>query len=218
MRACDERLLRMFPNPTPGIDRKFRLILWVALGINLTMFAIEIVGSVVAGSSALQADALDFLADAANYGISLSVAGLALAWRARAALIKGATMGVFGLGVLASTTWHAVSGTVPHAELMGIVGVAALLANGAVAAMLFAYRSGESNMRSIWLCSRNDVIGNLAVLLAALGVFGTGTGWPDFAVAVVIAGLGLTGATQIVRQAFGELNRRSDAQMVETAR
>ena len=193
------------PSPAPETDDKFRLILWVALAVNLIMFAVEITGSIAAGSSALQADALDFLADAANYGISLSVAGLALAWRARSALVKGATMGAFGLGVLASTAWHAINGTVPHAELMGVIGSAALIANGAVAAMLFAYRAGDSNMRSIWLCSRNDVIGNAAVLLAALGVFGTGTGWPDLAVALVMASLGISGAWQITEQALGEL-------------
>src|SRR5436305_2966886 len=142
-------------------DRKFRVVLWAALVINLAMFAVEIGGSILAGSSALQADALDFLADAANYAISLSVAGAALAWRARAALVKGATMGVFGLGVLVSAAWHAIAGTVPHAELMGAIGVAALIANGSVAAMLYRYRGGEAHMRSIWLCSRNDVIGNL---------------------------------------------------------
>lgn len=193
------------PNPPPGADRKFRVVLWVALCINLAMFLVEIGGSIIAGSSALQADALDFLADAANYGISLSVAGLALIWRARAALIKGATMGAFGVGVLVSTIWHAMSGTVPHAELMGTIAVAALIANGAVATTLFAYRSGDSNMRSIWLCSRNDVIGNIAVLVAAIGVFGTGTGWPDFIVALIMATLGTSGAWQIIRQAAGEL-------------
>jgi len=169
------------------------------------MFAVEIGGSILASSSALQADALDFLADAANYAISLSVAGLVLAWRARAALVKGATMGVFGVGVLVSTAWHAIAGTVPHAELMGAIGVAALIANGSVAAMLYRYRGGEANMRSIWLCSRNDVIGNLAVLFAAVGVFGSGTGWPDTAVAMIMAALGISGAWQITRQALAEL-------------
>jgi len=193
-------------SPPPSVDRKFRVVLWAALMINLAMFAVEIGGSIIAGSSALQADALDFLADSTNYGISLSVAGLALIWRARAALIKGATMGVFGLGVLAGTAWHASTGTIPHAALMGAIGLSALAANGAVATMLYRYRSGESNMRSIWLCSRNDVIGNLAVLLAALGVFGSGTGWPDFAVALIMAGLGISGAWQITRQALAELN------------
>jgi len=193
------------PEPSGAPDPHFRTVLWVALTINLAMFVVEIGASLVAGSSALQADALDFLADAANYAISLSVAGLGLAWRARAALIKGATMGMFGFGVLAGTLWHAVSGTVPRAELMSVIGVAALAANGAVAAMLFRFRTGEANMRSVWLCSRNDVIGNLAVLLAAAGVFGTGTGWPDFAVAFVMAGLGISGAWKIMRQASTEL-------------
>jgi Co/Zn/Cd efflux system component len=192
-------------SPLSSADRKFRVVLWAALVINLAMFTVEIGGSILAGSSALQADALDFLADAANYAISLSVAGAALAWRARAALIKGATMGVFGLGVLVSAAWHAITGTVPAAELMGAIGIAALIANGSVAAMLYRYRSGESNMRSIWLCSRNDVIGNIAVLFAALGVFGTGTGLPDIAVALIMATLGLSSARQIIGQAFGEL-------------
>jgi Co/Zn/Cd efflux system component len=183
-----------------------RVVLWAALVINLTMFVVEAGGSIMAGSSALQADALDFLADAANYGISLSVAGLALVCRARAALVKGATMGLFGLGVLISAGSHAIAGTVPHAELMGVIGVAALVANGIVAAPLYAYRSGDSNMRSIWLCSRNDVIGNIAVLLAALGVFGTGSGWPDFVIALVMAVLGISSARQVIRQARAELS------------
>ena len=192
-------------DPEPPNGRAFRIVLWLALAINFAMFAVEIGGSILASSSALQADALDFLADAANYAISLSVAGLALAWRARAALVKGATMGVFGVGVLVSTAWHAIAGTVPHAELMGAIGVAALIANGSVAAMLYRYRGGEANMRSIWLCSRNDVIGNLAVLFAAVGVFGSGTGWPDTAVAMIMAALGISGAWQITRQPFAEL-------------
>ena len=161
-------------DPEPPNGRAFRIVLWLALAINFAMFAVEIGGSILTSSSALQADALDFLADAANYAISLSVAGLALAWRARAALVKGATMGVFGVGVLVSTAWHAIAGTVPHAELMGAIGVAALIANGSVAAMLYRYRGGEANMRSIWLCSRNDVIGNLAVLFAAVGCSAAG--------------------------------------------
>jgi Co/Zn/Cd efflux system component len=180
-------------------------VLWIALAINLAMFAVEIGASFVAGSSALQADALDFLADSANYAISLSVAGLALAWRARAALIKGTTMGLFGVGVLIGTAYHAISGTVPHAELMGVIGMTALVANGGVAAMLYRFRAGDANMRSVWICSRNDVIGNLAVLLAAIGVFGTGTGWPDFVVALIMASLGISGAFQITRQALSEL-------------
>jgi len=186
-------------------DRRFRIVLWVALAVNLAMFTVEIGASLIAGSSALQADALDFLADAANYVISLSVAGLAIVWRARAALIKGATMGVFGVSVLGGALWHVVHGAVPHAELMGVIGTTALMANGGVAAMLYRFRSGEANMRSVWICSRNDVIGNLAVLLAAAGIFGTGTGWPDFAVALIMACLGMSGAWKIIRQGAAEL-------------
>jgi len=116
----------------------------------------------------LQADALDFFGDATNYAISLGVAGMALAWRSRAALAKGGTMIAFALWVLGSTAWHAWSGTLPQAEVMGVVGLAALLANGGVAFMLYRYRAGDANMRSVWVCSRNDALGNLAVLLAAL--------------------------------------------------
>jgi Co/Zn/Cd efflux system component len=192
-------------------------VLWVALAINLAMFAVEIGASFVAGSSALQADALDFLADSANYAISLSVAGLALAWRARAAFIKGGTMGVFGVGVLAGTAYHAITGTVPQAELMGIIGVTALVANGGVAAMLYRFRTGDANMRSVWLCARNDVIGNVAVVVAALGVFGTGTGWPDFIVALIMGSLGISGAWQITRQASSELRGpRSGVALIQT--
>jgi Co/Zn/Cd efflux system component len=190
---------------------KFRVVLWLALAINLMMFLVEVGTSIAAGSSALQADALDFLADAANYAVSLSVAGMALAWRARAALVKGLTMGTFGFGVLAGTALHAINGTVPHAELMGIVGLAALIANGGVAAMLYRFRTGEANMRSVWICARNDAMSNIAVLFAALGVFGTRTGWPDFVVALTMAGLSLSGAWQVTRQSLKELSQTSAA-------
>lgn len=183
----------------------WRRALWIALAINAVMFAAELTAGIFGGSRALQADALDFLGDAANYAISLSVAGLALAWRARAALVKGATIFAFGLYVLVSALWALSRGTVPHAEVMGIVGFVALLANGGVALMLYRFRSGDANMRSVWICSRNDAIGNLAVLVAALGVFGTGSGLPDIVVAAIMAGLGLWGGGQIIRQAIGEL-------------
>ncbi len=186
-------------------DTRYRRVLWVALVINGTMFLIEILAGLMAGSAALQADALDFLGDVANYGISLFVIGMALRYRSKAALIKGATMGLFGLWVSGVTIWHASHGTLPHAVTMGEVGFAALVANGAVFGLLWAYRTGDSNMRSAWLCSRNDVIGNLAVLFAALGVFGTGTGWPDVIVAGIMAALGLQGAVQVIRHALEEL-------------
>ena len=168
-------------------------------------FVAEIVAGAAAGSAALQADALDFFGDAANYAISLGVAGMALTWRARAALAKGGTLIAFALWVLGSTAWHAFHGTLPRAEVMGVVGIAALIANGGVALMLYRFRTGDANMRSVWICSRNDAVGNLAVMLAAMGVFGTGTGWPDVIVAAIMGGLGLWGGWQIVRQARGEL-------------
>lgn len=186
-------------------DARWRRVLWLALGINAAMFVVEIAAGLMAGSVSLQADALDFLADAGNYGISLLVVGMALHHRARAALAKGATMALFGFWVIGATAWHAISGSLPEAATMGAVGLAALLANGIVLALLWSYRGGDSNMRSVWLCSRNDVIGNLAVLLAALGVFGTGTGWPDVIVAAVMGLLALQGAWLVVRQALGEL-------------
>lgn len=186
-------------------DPRWRRILWIALVINAAMFGVEIVAGVAADSRALQADALDFLGDAANYAISLGVAGMALAWRARAALVKAATMLAFGLWVLGSTLWGFVNGSAPHAETMGLIGTLALAANVLVALMLFRYRTGDANMRSVWICSRNDAIGNLAVLAAALGVFGTGQGWPDLVVAAIMALLALWGSIEVFRQARGEL-------------
>jgi Co/Zn/Cd efflux system component len=170
------------------------------------MFLAEIGSGIAAGSASLQADALDFLGDTANYAISLGVAGMVLAWRARAALLKGITLLALALWVTGITAFQAWSGTLPKAEVMGVVGVLALVSNAAVAIMLFRYRAGDANMRSVWICSRNDVIGNLAVLLAAAGVFGTGTGWPDIIVAAIMAALGISGGVQIIRHAMSELH------------
>lgn len=182
----------------------WRRVLWIALLVNAGFFVAEIIAGVVAGSAALQADALDFLGDSANYAISLGVAGMALTWRSRAAVVKGGTLIIFALWVLGSAVWHIAQGTLPRASVMGAVGVAAMIANGSVAMMLFRFRTGDANMRSVWICSRNDVIGNVAVMLAAFGVFGTGTGWPDAVVAAIMAGLGFSGGYQIVRQARQE--------------
>lgn len=184
--------------------RGFRRVLWAVLAINLAMFVVEIGASLASGSASLLADALDFFADAANYTISLVVVGMVLRYRAIAALVKGLSMAVFGFWVLGTVVWHAIVGTVPHAFTMGAVGTAALLANGLCLLLLWAYRSGDSNMRSVWLCSRNDVAGNVAVLLAAAGVFGTGTGWPDVIVAGIMGGLALQGAAVVVRHARAE--------------
>ena len=189
----------------------WRRVLWIALAVNGGMFLAEIVAGVAAGSSALQADALDFLGDTTNYAISLTVAGMVLQWRARAAMLKGASLLLLGLWVLGSTAWHAYAGTLPQAEVMGVVGLLALVANGAVALMLYRYREGDANMRSVWICSRNDAIGNVAVVLAAAGVFGTGTGWPDIIVAAIMAALGTSGGLQILMHAWSELRSIPEA-------
>lgn len=186
-------------------DQTYRRVLWAVLGINAFMFLAEIGAGLAAGSASLQADALDFLGDGANYAISLFVVGMALRYRAAAALAKGVTMGVFGLWVISMVIWHAAQGTLPNAFTMGAVGAAAFAANLASFGLLWAYRKGDANMRSAWLCTRNDVLGNLAVLLAALGVFGTGTGWPDVIVAGAMAGLALQGAYVVMRQSTAEL-------------
>jgi Co/Zn/Cd efflux system component len=183
----------------------YRIVLWAVLAINAAMFAVEVAAGLAAGSASLQADALDFLGDAGNYAISLFVVGMALRYRAMAALLKGATMGVFGLWVLGVTAWHIWHGTVPQAFTMGAVGTAALLANATSFGLLWAYRGGDANMRSAWICTRNDVLGNLAVLLAALGVLGTGAGWPDVTVAAIMAGLALQGAWVVINQSWSEL-------------
>jgi Co/Zn/Cd efflux system component len=207
------------PDKASGLnDPRWRRALWIALAVNLVMFGGEIVAGVAAGSRALQADALDFLGDAANYGISLGVAGLALGWRARAAMVKGATILLFGFGVLAATIWGIWHGAMPKAEVMGGVGLLALIANGGVALVLYRYRIGDANMRSAWICSRNDAVGNLAVLAAAVGVFGTRTAWPDLIVAAIMATLGITGGLQILRQALAELRQSKGARQVALAR
>jgi Co/Zn/Cd efflux system component len=189
----------------PPVDSTYRRILWIALIVNAGMFGVELFCGWTSGSVSLLADAVDFFGDAANYAVSLFVLGLAPIWRSRTALIKGMTMGGYGLFVLGIAAWHLASGTVPVASTMGTIGFMALAANGFVAILLFAYRNGDSNMRSVWLCTRNDAIGNVAVLLAALGVFGTGAGWPDILVAAVMGVLGLTAARSVITQACREL-------------
>jgi Co/Zn/Cd efflux system component len=198
--------------PPLDLDRNrgnpaYRRVLWAVLAINAAMFVVEIGAGVAAGSASLQADALDFLGDSANYAISLFVVGMALRYRASAAMAKGVTMAAFGLWVIAMVIWHAVHGTLPSALTMGAIGFAALVANAASFGLLWAYRHGDANMRSAWICTRNDVLGNLAVLLAALGVFGTGTGWPDVVVAAIMATLALQGAATVIRQSLGELRQ-----------
>jgi Co/Zn/Cd efflux system component len=196
------------PSADPG---RYRRVLWLALLVNVGMFAVEVAAGLHAGSLSLLADAIDFAGDALNSGVSLAVLSTALAWRARAALLKAVCMMGFGLFVLAGALFAAWRGSAPDAATMGAVALLALLANVAVAAMLYAFREGDANMRSVWLCSRNDAIGNLAVMLAALGVFGTGSAWPDLAVASLMAALALHGGLSVWRQARGELRSQRGA-------
>jgi Co/Zn/Cd efflux system component len=179
--------------------------LWIALWVNALMFGVEIVGGIASGSVSLLADAVDFAGDAANYGLSLVVLSMGLRWRARAALVKGLSMGAFGIFVLGKAGWAAMSGGAPEPVTMGAIAFIALLANVFVAILLYAYREGDANMRSVWLCSRNDAIGNVAVMAAAWGVFGTGAAWPDLMVAVIMGGLALSAARSVVKQARSEL-------------
>ena len=196
------------PSPaSPLVDvPRYRRILWIALIVNAAMFFVELGAGYRSGSVSLLADAIDFAGDAANYAVSLAVLAAALSWRARAAQLKAVCMIGFGLFVLSRAAWGAWTGAIaPDASTMGVISILALVANIAVAWMLYAFREGDANMRSVWLCSRNDAIGNLAVMAAALGVAGTRTAWPDLAVAAVMAALALQGGWSVLRQARGEL-------------
>jgi Co/Zn/Cd efflux system component len=180
-------------------------VLWVALALNSLMFVVELGASWTSGSVSLMADSIDFFGDAANYGLSLAVLAMAASVRSKAALFKAACMGAFGVFVLGRAAWSLQTGTPPEPATMGMVGFAALLVNAGVALMLYRFRSGDANMRSVWICSRNDAIGNVAVMLAALGVFGTGNSWPDLLVAAIMGGLALTGAWSVRHHARAEL-------------
>ena len=202
--CCDHNA----PKPETIVNLpRYRKILWVALLVNTAMFHIEIGAGVHAGSLSLLADAVDFAGDALNYAVSLAVLASALAWRARAALAKAVSMMGFGLYVLGAAVWSVWHGGVPQSMTMGMVALLALLANVVVAWMLYAFREGDANMRSVWLCSRNDAIGNVAVFMAALGVFGTGSAWPDLVVASLMAALALHGGWAVMRQARVELGQ-----------
>ena len=194
------------PTPTPPTGISYRRVLWIALFANVAMFCVEIVASVFSGSSALAADALDFLGDSANYALSLGALALGGAWISRVALLKGTAMSVYGVGILAYAAWRAWLGAPPEPLTMGLVGLLALAVNFSVAAMLYRFREGDANMRSVWLCTRNDVVANILVLVAAAGVFGTGTVWPDVAVAASLAVLGLSSGRIVIRQARAELS------------
>ena len=190
---------------TPVVSPGFRKALWIALAINLAMFIVEIVSGLRSGSVSLLADAIDFAGDAANYAITLVVLSMGLVWRSRAAMVKGLSMLAFGAFVLGRAGWSIYADVVPEPLTMGVIGALALVANVIVALMLYSFREGDSNMRSVWLCSRNDAIGNIAVMIAAAGVFGTGSAWPDLIVALIMAGLAISAGYSVVRQARQEL-------------
>lgn len=189
----------------PVADPKYRRILWIALFGNALMFCIEVIGGVTANSASLMADAIDFFGDSVSFAVSLAVLSMALVWRARTALVKGLFMACYGLGILALTVWNLFHAVVPHATTMSIIAIAAFGVNLGVALLLYRYRAGDANMRSVWLCSRNDALSNLAILAAAAGVFGTGSAWPDLLVAAIMATLGLTGGISVIRHARSEL-------------
>ena len=194
-----------------GLSVEYRRQLWLVISINAAMFLIEIAGGVLAGSQALQADALDFLGDTLTYGISLAVIGMSLRVRSTAALFKGASLTLMGLWVFGSTAYHVFILGVPRAEVMGAIGFLALVANVTSVLILMKYKDGDANVRSVWLCSRNDAIGNVAVMVAALAVWGTATAWPDLIVAAIMAALFLSSSSQILVQALREYRNATPA-------
>ena len=195
-----------FSSTSKAADPRYRRILWIALSLNLAMFVVELSAGLASGSVSLLADAIDFFGDAANYAVSLAVLSMALVIRAKAALLKAACMLAFGVFVLGKAAWSARSGIPPVALTMGIVGLLALCVNVGVAYLLYAYRNGDANMQSVWLCSRNDAISNIAVILAALGVFGTASAWPDLLVASVMGILAISSAFTVFKSARKELS------------
>ena len=197
--GCDSNL--QFDGASKGYIR----VLWVIIAINAVMFFVETAGSYVSDSMALQADALDFLGDSLTYTITLIAIGHTLRWRASAAMFKGITLALMGSWVLGSTLYRVFILGIPNELIMGSVALLAFAANLTSALLLLKYRNGDSNVRSVWLCSRNDAIGNLAVMIAAGAVYGTQSQWPDLIVAFLMAVLFLHSATLIIRQALGEL-------------
>ncbi|WP_298449029.1 cation transporter [uncultured Marinobacter sp.] len=200
---------------TPGTG--FRRALWIALWVNLAMFFVEGVASLTSGSVSLMADAIDFFGDSANYILSLCVLNMGLLWRGRAAMVKGITMTAFGAIVWARALWVLQQGTTPEPLTMGSVGLLALVANLSVALILFKFRDGDSDMRSVWLCSRNDAISNLAVMAAALGVFGTASAWPDLVVAAIMGTLAITAGVSVVRHARQDITNAKQASVADAA-
>jgi Co/Zn/Cd efflux system component len=203
--SCQSSACGCHGNPRfDGVDPRYQRVLWVVIVINAAMFLVEMAAGQLAGSQALQADALDFLGDTLTYGISLAVIGRSLNVRSGAALLKGSSLLLMGMWVFGSTLYHVLILGLPRAEIMGGIGILALAANLASVLLLLRYKDGDANIRSVWLCSRNDAIGNVAVMIAALAVWGSASAWPDLLVAGIMAGVFLTSSTQILRQAWVE--------------
>ena len=194
-----------------GLEPRYKRVLWTVIAINALMFLVEMAAGQLAGSQALQADALDFLGDALTYGISLAVIGSSVVVRSTAALFKGLSLTLMGLWVFGATAYHVLVLGVPKAEVMGVIGVLALAANLTSVLLLVRYKDGDANVRSVWLCSRNDAIGNVAVMAAAVGVWATASAWPDLLVAAAMALLFLSSSAQILRQALAELRQQGAA-------
>lgn len=188
-----------------GTDRRYRRVLWIVILLNALMFFVEMGGGLAAGSLALQADSLDFAGDAMTYGISLAVIGMGAGIRAGAALFKGLSLGVVAVYVLGTALYRTFVTGSPEPLPMGVIGFLALAVNLASVALLWRWREGDANVRSVWLCSRNDAIGNLAVMGAAVIVALTGTQWADLAVAALMSALFLSTSVQVVRAARREL-------------
>jgi Co/Zn/Cd efflux system component len=187
-----------------GLDPRYKRVLWAVIAINAAMFIVESAAGHIAGSQALQADALDFLGDTVTYGLSLAVIGCSLQTRSYAAMVKGLSLTAMGLWVFGSTAYHVLVLGVPRAEVMGLIGFLALAANVTSVVLLMRYKDGDANVRSVWVCSRNDAVGNVAVMGAALAVWSTSSAWPDLVVAAVMAGLFLNSSAQILLQAWSE--------------
>jgi cation diffusion facilitator family transporter len=183
------------------IHARQRRVLRIVLVVNAVMFAVELAAGLLAHSTALLADSVDMLGDALVYGFSLYVIGRAPVWQARAALLKGVIMAGFAGGVLLEVGTKLARGLTPDADMMWTVAGLALLANGAVLGLLWRHRADDLNLRSAWLCSRNDVLANGAVMLAALGVRLTGSAGPDILVGLAIAALFGSSAAGVIRQA-----------------
>jgi cation diffusion facilitator family transporter len=187
-----------------GTSRAYKNALWAVIAINATMFGVEMVGGAMSHSMALRADALDFLGDSLTYGLSLLAIGMSLQVRAGAAMFKGVSLALMGLGVFGFSIWHFFVTTIPDAPTMGGIGLLALAANVASVLILMRFKDGDANVRSVWLCSRNDAIGNVAVIIASLLVAITHSKYPDLVVALLMSGLFLSSSWQILRQASGE--------------